>query len=97
MRRPAWFVPPAKAGQKGVETKKEPAFVIGLLGEARCLDDERQVASFELSQGGRRSGIASSAELGGADLGHGVADTKMLRTLIMSSALGSVKPASLST
>jgi hypothetical protein len=69
-----WFLPLGEAVEKGVETEQESAFVIGVLGEARRFDDERQVTDVELRQGGCRSGTASLAELGGAGLGHGVAD-----------------------
>jgi len=44
----AWFLPPGEAGQKGVETEQESALVIGVPGEARRFDDERQVADVEL-------------------------------------------------
>jgi hypothetical protein len=49
----AWFLPPGEAVKKGVEAEQESALVIGVLGEARRFDDERQVADVELRQGGR--------------------------------------------
>jgi hypothetical protein len=70
----AWSLPPSEAMEKRVDAEQEPAFVIGVLGEARCFDDERQIAGVELRQGGRRSGTATPTELGSADLSHRVAD-----------------------
>src|SRR5580698_415695 len=58
----AWFLPLGEAVEKGIETEQESALIIGVLGEARRFDDERQVADVKLGQGGRRSGIATLAQ-----------------------------------